>query len=258
MPLPQSVTASVHFSSADSGIARAELGRQPREPRAERERLHAGARPDGGVEEQHERARVGVHRAGDVAEDDELARHLLAGAVRAVDGVAAGAERLADELAHVEAVAARVGAAAARGAQRPLLGDRRDQPLDAAVLVGRHLGEVLVAQELVAGRAELERVARLVVRLAAGRVRERFADLLLRQRALGGAHRRQHGRPQEPGVERAVEEVELVVARDERLPQREVDVLLAGQVDGGDAAQRVGDATRARPRARPRAGRGRR
>ena len=35
------------------------------------------------------------------------------------------------------------------------------------------------------------------------------------------------------------------MARDERLPQREVDVLLARQVDGGDAAQRVGDAARA-------------
>ena len=148
-------------------------------------------------------------------------------------------------LPHVEAVAARIGAAPARGAQRPVPGDRGDQPLDAPVLVGRHLGEVLVAQQLVAGGAELERIAHLVVRLAAGRVRERLADLLLRERALGGAHRRQHGRAQEPGVERTVEEVELVVARDERLAEREVDVLLAGQVDGGDATQRVGDAARA-------------
>ena len=160
MPLPQSVTASVHFSSADSGIAGAELRRQARQAGAERERLHAGARPDGGVEEEHERARVRVHRAGHVAEDDQLPRHLLAGAIRPVDGVAAGAERVPDEPAHVEPVPAGVGAPAPRRAQRAVLGDRGDQPPDAPVLVGRHLGEILVAQQLVAGGAELERVAR--------------------------------------------------------------------------------------------------
>ena len=63
--------------------------------------------------------------------------------------------------------------------------DRGDQAPDAPVLVGRHLGEVLVAQQLVAGGAELERIALLVVRLAARAVGERLADLLLRERALG-------------------------------------------------------------------------
>ena len=56
---------------------------------------------------------------------------------------------------------------------------------------------------------------------------------------------RQHRRAEEPGEEGAVEELELVVTRDERLAQREVDVLLAGQVDRVERAQRVGDATRA-------------
>ena len=185
MPLPQSVTASVHFSSADSGsrVPSSAVSRERRVPNANAST--PGPRADGRVEEQHERPRVRVHRARDVAEDDELARHLLAGAVRPVDGVAAGAQRVADQPAHVEAVAARVGAAAARGAQRPVPGDRGDQALDAPVLVGRHLGEVLVAQQLVAGGAELERIARLVVLLAAGAVRERLADLLLRRAGSG-------------------------------------------------------------------------
>ncbi len=58
------------------------------------------------------------------------------------------------------------------------------------------------------------------------------------------AHERRHRPAQEPGGERAVEELELVVARDERLAEREVDVLLAREVDGVEAAKRVEHAAR--------------
>ena len=45
--------------------------------------------------------------------------------------------------------------------------------------------------------------------------------------------------------EGAVEEIELVLPRDERLPEREVDVLLARQIDLVEATERIRDATRA-------------
>ena len=44
---------------------------------------------------------------------------------------------------------------------------------------------------------------------------------------------------QEPGHERAVEQLELVVARDERLPEGEVDVVLAREIDRVEAAHRI-------------------
>ncbi len=49
---------------------------------------------------------------------------------------------------------------------------------------------------------------------------------------------------QEPRDERPVEELELVVARDERLPKGEVDVVLPRDVDGAETAHRVADPTR--------------
>ena len=85
------------------GIACAQVGREPREPRAERKGLHPAPRTDCGVEEEQQRPGVRLHRARDVAEDDELARHRLAVAERPVDGVATGAEALPQQPAHVAA-----------------------------------------------------------------------------------------------------------------------------------------------------------
>ncbi len=149
MPLPQSVTASVHFSRAASGsrVPSSGVRRDSRVPNAKASTPGPGS--DGRVEEQHECPRVCVHRAGDVAEHDELPRHLLAGAIGTVDSVAAGPQRVTDQAAKVEAIAAWVGAAPTRSTQRPVLGDRRDQPPHTPVLVGRHFREVLLAQQLV-------------------------------------------------------------------------------------------------------------
>ena len=82
---------------------------------------------------------------------------------------------------------------------------------------------------LVLVRPRLERVAHDAIREA--------ARLLL-------AHERRDRPAQEPRDERAVEELELVVARDERLPEREVDVVLAREVDGVERANGVGDTPR--------------
>ena len=51
------------------------------------------------------------------------------------------------------------------------------------------------------------------------------------------------GGAQEPRVEGAVERLEVLPPRDERLAQRPVDVLLPGEIDRIEAAQRIGDAT---------------
>src|SRR5262249_21714515 len=47
--------------------------------------------------------------------------------------------------------------------------------------------------------------------------------------------------PQEPRLERAVEDVDLLPPRDEVRAERPVDVVAGGQVDDVEAAQRVGD-----------------
>ena len=114
---------------------------------------------------------------------------------------------------------------------------------DALELLGRHLGEVLLAQELVPRRAELVR------RRRRGRPRRRPPGLeRVARDAIGAAarlllpHERRDRAAQEPGDERAVEELELVVARDERLAEREVDVVLPREVDGAEAAHGILDA----------------
>ena len=159
------------------GIARAELGRQPRQPRAERERLHAGPGADGRVQEQDERAGVGVHRAGHVAEHDELARHDLAGAVGPVDGVAAGAERVADQPRMSSRSPRGSAAAAARGAQRPVPGDRRRS---AASRAGTRPASSRRSPSRAAahGRRRRARAGRrsVLVRLARGRLGQALAE----------------------------------------------------------------------------------
>ena len=225
-------------------IATGQLGGEARQRRAEREHLDAGPGADRRVEEQQERARVRVHRPGDVAQDDQLSRDVLACAHRAHDGIAARAQRLADQPAHVEPIAARIAAAAARRPPRPRARDRRDQPAGEQELVGRHLAEVLLAQQLVAGGAELEGIAAGVVRLGvADLTRRRLTDPAgdLDGRPTLGRH---HRRPHEPRGERAVEQVELVLPRDQRLAQREVDVLLAIDLDGVERPQGVDDSAR--------------
>ena len=95
VPLAQSTTRSAARAQRLVGVARAQLGGQPGQPRGEREDLHAAAGAHQRVQEQQQRARVGLHRARDVAEHDELARRLGAAAERALHGVAAGGQRAA-------------------------------------------------------------------------------------------------------------------------------------------------------------------
>ena len=51
-----------------------------------------------------------------------------------------------------------------------------------------------------------------------------------------------HRSAEEPGVKGPVERFDVLVSRHERLPQRPVDVVLPGELDGVETLQRVGDA----------------
>ena len=87
-------------------IAHAQVGRQARQAGAEREHLDGATRPDRGVHEQQQRARVSLHRPGHVAQQHELARHLAAAPVAADDRVAGRGERAAHQRPHVQQRAA--------------------------------------------------------------------------------------------------------------------------------------------------------
>ena len=116
---------------------------------------------------------------------------------------------------------------------RPLASDLLDQPTHAPQLVPCQLREVLVAQQLLPRRAELERVACVLLLLGIGRTKPVDGRLAHGDRIGRGAlpGRRQHRRSQEPRTEGTIEQVELVAARDERLAEREVHVGLAREID---------------------------
>ena len=88
--------------------------------------------------------RVRLHRAGDVAEDDQPAVRGGSAAEGTVGRVAAGRERRADEPAQVEHVAVRVAAQPPRAARRAGGREVRDQDAQLVELLVRQLGEVLV------------------------------------------------------------------------------------------------------------------
>ena len=246
VPLPQSTAISFARASAASGsrVARSGVSRVSRVPNANAST--PAPRADDRVEVEEERPRVGVHRARDVAEDDELPRDGLARLPRLLDRLAAGAQRLPAKAAEVEPVAARVGRTAPRLAARSRPRDRGHEPSDALELLGRHLGEVLLPEKLVAGCAELvwrvgldppRRLRRLRLERVARDLVGEAARLLL-------THERRNRTAQEPSDERPIEELELVVARDERLPKREVDVVLPREIDRAEPANGVLDAPR--------------
>ena len=119
VPLAQSTTRSAARASADLGVARAQLGGQARQARAEGEDLDAAPRADHRVQVEQQRAGVGLHRARHVAQHDELARRLRAPAKAPAHRVAAGGDRVARQAracrGRARAGARAAGASAARG-----------------------------------------------------------------------------------------------------------------------------------------------
>src|SRR5439155_14688441 len=129
-------------------IVRRELPGEAGEPRAERERLDSATGADGRVQVEDERPRVRLHRAGDVAEQDEPTGRLLPAAEGALERVTACGDRAAGQPSEVEGAAAGVRTQAARSATRAGGRDLGDERPEAVELVGRHRTEVLRAQHL--------------------------------------------------------------------------------------------------------------
>ena len=179
---------------------------------------------------------------------------------RRCDRVPARGDRAARQRAHVEDVSAAVGLQPARAPRGRALATRGDQLAGGGELLGASSRRspcgaapraALVPISSGSPSAAASRPACASRRMRWARWRGRRGSA---SRRLGGAD----GLAQEPGVERAVEVVELLAPRDERRAQRPVDVVLPGDVDAVEAAQRVGEAPRPDLAARPRAARGRR
>ena len=142
------------------------------------------------------------------------------------------------------AVPAPVRPQPARPTARTIDRELGDEPPRPCELVRRHRREVARAQELVC--APPARLRRPPVHLRTRAWDAALAALgVLVRRRIDRSKRAGAGDAQEPRVEGTVERLEVLVARDERLPQRPVDVLAARQVDGVQGPQRVRDAPRA-------------
>ena len=139
------------------GLVAAQRPRDPRQARGEDERLRVRA-TDGAVQELQERPRVGLHGAGDVAEDDQAPRALDALTPQAPDRVAAGAVARAQRRAQVQPAVAEVAPRPPRAARGR--GERQGahQHGDRGELLGRQRAEVLVRQAFTACRARHRRV----------------------------------------------------------------------------------------------------
>ena len=191
------------------------------------------------MQEEQERTRVCVHRAGDVAEDDELSWDDLACSPCGLDRIPACAQRAADEPTQVEPVASRIRSTTAGRTTRPRARDRGHEDPAALELLGRHLGEVLLAEHFLLRGAELDGVGARIGLCGVATARQRalhepvgLQALVLLATSGAAGPRRNH-------AANARSRLQLVVPGDERLAEREVDVLLAREVDCVEAAECV-------------------
>ena len=136
------------------GVAAGELAGHARQPRAEHERLDAGARRHACLQVHQQHPRVGRHGAGNIAHQDEPARPPRGGAVAALDELAAVAQREADRGAQVVDLAAPPGRHRAAGdALRRAPGESGQQSPGGRTLgVGVQREVALVQQLLLAPR----------------------------------------------------------------------------------------------------------
>ena len=122
--------------------------RQAREPSGEGERLGVGAAAGSAGQELQVGARVGLHRAGDVAEHHEPAAGLPPPAVREADRVPAGTEAASQGSPHVDLLSAPAPAVAARAPHRGGQLEARHQPIELCQLVRVQRLEALARQVL--------------------------------------------------------------------------------------------------------------
>ena len=223
VPLDQSGAASAARWIARSGWRPASARVRPRQPRGEHERLDVRAAAGGGDEELQVGARVGLHRARDVAQHHEPPRQDPPPPAREPQRLAAGAQARAQGAPQVDvaAVARRArGGACAAAASRP-----RAAP--SAGRAARARPASSSSKRLPASRssslASATRHVELLVVVARGAVRRRG-----RRPALGRLRRhvlvrRGLGRPRPEHLgEHAVERLHLRLVGDEHRARRPV------------------------------------
>ena len=229
------------------GVARArdrvaadEVRRQARQARAERERLDVTARAHGGLQEHDHRARVRLHRARDVDEEDEPARHDLGRPPGALDrmrrrcaspGAACGGGRACVRRA-------RPGCGASGGAATA----RRDRARRARERAAARRARSARSRARAAARRPTRRPRSAAPRRrhrrrsspspsSAGARRRAAASASIAARtsscmSAGRAVRDRRARRALPeGRERGVEDLEVVAPRDDRAAQRPVDLV---------------------------------
>ena len=130
VPLDQSGAAAAARWIARSGLREPQRAGQPGEARREHERLGVRAGARGAGEELQVGARVGLHRAGDVAQQHEAPAHDAPAPAREADRIAAGAQARAQRPAHVDVLAVAPLLVAARAAQRGGELQARHQPVE--------------------------------------------------------------------------------------------------------------------------------
>ena len=149
VPPAQSLTASRHAGQRAVAVAVAEQAGDARQPRPEHERL--GPDLGGGrqrLDEPQQQPRVALHRAGDVAEDDERARLADRPPPDPRHELAAGPEVAPEHRPRREPPAVRVELVAAGPAPLEPRDEQVDEPLGLAQLGRGHPVELAVAQDL--------------------------------------------------------------------------------------------------------------
>jgi hypothetical protein len=127
----------------------AELPGDPRQPGAEHERLGADRRRlRHGLDEAEQQPRMALHRAADVAQDDDGSWPADGPPPLPVDELAAGAEIAAEHRSRGEEPAVAVQLVAPRPPPLEPRLEQVDEPLGVAELGGRHPVELTMSEDL--------------------------------------------------------------------------------------------------------------
>ena len=242
VPPDQSCTRAAAACEAVSGVARAELRRQPRQPRAECERLDTASRAARRVQVQQQRACVGLHRARDVEDQDELARRVdRLRKARCTGSPPVASEARTSRARRARALSSRVaGGGCAAAAARPRSPGSASGPARTPRASSRRSPSCAGARP----RSSAPRLVSPPSSSGPGPGGAALPSLATLRRRLRRGRCGRHRGAEEPASEREVERLDVLAPRDERLPQRPVDVVLPRELDRVEAFQRVRDAAR--------------
>ena len=245
VPLDQSGAVARGALDGALGMAAAQRAREAGEPRRERERLDRRAAAGGRGEQLQVGAGVGLHRAGDVAQQHQAAALHAAAAVREADRLAAAAQAAAERPAQVDRAAVAAALVAARAPQRRRELEPRHQPVELRELARLERVEAAARQPLlVAGhRARDLDLARPSPRRARAPVTGRLLLAARRRAAASARSRPSRAPPPAPKTARKTASNAATCA------WSETNTRAGGPVQA--AAARPGGRGRARARTRP-------